>query len=106
MRGTMGGSFLEKSFRNVMKTLETFYGPNAGYVLELYERYKQDPAAVDATTRAMFQSWSPEEDIARSDGSVSTTAVAALDQTAQAAQAAAPVSQIIAATALAHAIRE
>src|SRR5690348_11564878 len=34
-------------------TLE-FYGPNAGYVQELYERYLQDPASVDAETRAIF----------------------------------------------------
>ena len=29
-----------------------FQGLNAGYVLELYDRYRQDPAAVDAQTRA------------------------------------------------------
>src|SRR5579859_318620 len=43
-----------------MYDLETFYGPNAGYVLELYERYKQDPASVDEATRAIFASWPPE----------------------------------------------
>ncbi len=30
-----------------MSDLRAFYGPNAGYVLELYERYAADPAAVD-----------------------------------------------------------
>ncbi len=39
--------------------LERFYGPNAGYVLDLYERYQQDPAAVDETTRAAFAHWTP-----------------------------------------------
>ena len=34
---------------------ERFYGPNAGYVLELYERYQADPASVDAATRAFFE---------------------------------------------------
>ena len=43
-----------------MYDLETFYGPNAGYVLDLYERYKQDPASIDAATRAIFDSWSPD----------------------------------------------
>ena len=28
-----------------MQNMEKFYGPNAGYVLELYERYQQDPAS-------------------------------------------------------------
>jgi len=31
-----------------------FSGPNAGYVLELYERFLRDPASVDADTRAFF----------------------------------------------------
>ena len=37
-----------------MDELENFYGPNAGYVLELYERYRQNPESVDADTRAIF----------------------------------------------------
>ncbi len=36
-----------------------FQGPNAGYVLELYERYRQDPNSVDAATRAYFERWTP-----------------------------------------------
>lgn len=36
-----------------------FHGPNAGYVLEQYERYRQDPNAVDAATRALFERWTP-----------------------------------------------
>ena len=42
-----------------MSDLEEFYGPNAGYVLDLYERYQQDPASVDPITRDMFQDWNP-----------------------------------------------
>ncbi len=38
-----------------------FQGLNAGYVLELYDRYRQDPAAVDAETRAYFEQWTPPE---------------------------------------------
>ncbi len=37
-----------------MYDLKTFYGPNAGYVIELYERYRQHPAFVDPATRAIF----------------------------------------------------
>jgi 2-oxoglutarate dehydrogenase E1 component len=39
-----------------MSTLLDFYGPNAGYVLELYDRYQQDPASVDPEARALFAS--------------------------------------------------
>ena len=36
-----------------------FYGPNLGYVLELYESYKEDPESVDEGTREFFETWSP-----------------------------------------------
>ena len=42
-----------------MDTLKEFHGPNAGYVLELYDRYRRNPEAVDAKTRAYFEHWSP-----------------------------------------------
>ena len=42
-----------------MSDLEEFYGPNAGYVLDLYERYQQNPDAVDPATRDTFQDWNP-----------------------------------------------
>ena len=38
-----------------------FQGLNAGYVLELYDRYRQDPTAVDAETRAYFEQWTPPD---------------------------------------------
>ena len=37
--------------------LGQFAGVNAAYVLELYERYRQDPASVDPETRAAFDAW-------------------------------------------------
>jgi len=36
-----------------------FQGVNAGYVVELYERFRQDPNAVDAETRAFFEKSPP-----------------------------------------------
>jgi len=36
-----------------------FHGPNAGYILELYDQYLSDPASVDAETRAFFAEWTP-----------------------------------------------
>jgi 2-oxoglutarate dehydrogenase E1 component len=41
--------------------LEHFTGVNAGYVLELYERYQRNPDSVDPATRAVFESWIPAE---------------------------------------------
>lgn len=77
-----------------MHDLDTFYGPNAGYVLELYERYLQNPANVDAATRAIFDTWAQEEQATR-DGDEERTNGTSPYQ----------VSQIVAASALAHAIR-
>ena len=42
-----------------MSDLRAFYGPNAGYVLELYEHYLADPASVDAETQAFFKDFDP-----------------------------------------------
>jgi len=42
-------------------TLGPFEGVNAGYVLELYERYRQNPESVDPATRDAFKTWTPTE---------------------------------------------
>jgi len=80
----------------MIHNLETFYGPNAGYVLELYDRYLKNPASVDAATRAMFEQWSPEQ-----EGETASAAAAGGEQSPPFS-----VSQIVAASALAHSIRE
>ncbi len=36
-----------------------FFGPNYGYILELYERYQKDPNSVDEATRRLFSQWTP-----------------------------------------------
>ena len=41
--------------------LDQFPGVNAGYVFELYERYRQNPDSVDAATRKIFEGWTPAE---------------------------------------------
>ena len=52
-----------------MSDLNLFHGPNAGYVLELYERYTRDPASVDPGTRAFFENWTPDAMDGLDDGS-------------------------------------
>ncbi len=41
--------------------LEQFPGVNAGYVFELYERYRHNPDSVDPATRKIFEAWTPIE---------------------------------------------
>jgi 2-oxoglutarate dehydrogenase E1 component len=41
--------------------LRSFHGPNAGYVLDIYDRYRNDPDSVDSTWRDFFQRFTPEE---------------------------------------------
>jgi 2-oxoglutarate dehydrogenase E1 component len=38
-----------------------FHGPNLAYILDLYEKYRNDPQSVDEATRALFARWSPAE---------------------------------------------
>ena len=42
-----------------MGVWQEFTGLNRGYVLEAYEKYRQDPGSVDAETRALFETWTP-----------------------------------------------
>jgi 2-oxoglutarate dehydrogenase E1 component len=63
---------------------------NAGYVLELYERYRQDPASVDEATRKAFESWSPAAEAGTAAGG---------------AQPAANIHMVVAAANLVESIR-
>src|SRR5450755_489133 len=76
-----------------MRDLKTFYGPNVGYVLELYDRYLQNPANVDATTRAMFDTWAEEEEAPLAEQQMQESTPLA-------------VARVVSASELAHAIRE
>ncbi len=73
---------------------ELFHGPNAGWALELYERYRQDPQSVDAATAAIFQRMEREGGVALAAAPASTPA-AAVD-----------VQEIVLAARLARNIRE
>jgi len=39
--------------------LDPIHGLNLGYVVELYERYQQNPESVDPASRALFETWRP-----------------------------------------------
>jgi 2-oxoglutarate dehydrogenase E1 component len=42
-----------------MSSDRDFHGPNLGYILELYERFRDDPDSVDESARRLFQRWTP-----------------------------------------------
>ncbi|HLZ25414.1 MAG TPA: 2-oxoglutarate dehydrogenase E1 component [Ktedonobacterales bacterium] len=61
-----------------MDSWDVFYGPNAGYALDLYDRYRRDPSTVDAATRAFFEQSPPPPDIlALLDGAAEKSAESA-----------------------------
>jgi len=82
-----------------MSDLRAFFGPNAGYVLELYERYTHDPASVSPADKAYFDSLD-------SASLVALTAAPTRIGANGAAAPAADVTKITAAAALAQAVRE
>jgi 2-oxoglutarate dehydrogenase E1 component len=82
----------------MMDNLQTFHGPNAGYVLDLYEQYLEDPASVDEVTRAVFGQWAPMPTGPRE------TVVPI--ETERGESVPFQVADVVAASALAHAIRE
>ena len=57
------------------ENLDLYYGPNAGYVIDLYEQYLRDPASVDADTRAAFADWTPEGSKGAANGFVARAAL-------------------------------
>jgi 2-oxoglutarate dehydrogenase E1 component len=73
-----------------MNLSREFHGPNAAYIIELYERFCQDPESVDASTRAQFSQWTPPVD-GISDGEIAPSTpsiqVGQIVQTANLAQA-------------------
>lgn len=81
-----------------MSDLGAFYGPNAGYVLELYEQYLEDPASVTPRWQAYFAEFQPRFPVA-TNGHAAAAAVS---------PAAPPVDlqKVVGAATLAGAIRE
>jgi 2-oxoglutarate dehydrogenase E1 component len=47
---------------------QDFQGVNAGYVAELYDRFRERPESVDPETRELFSRWAPSETFAPAAG--------------------------------------
>ena len=84
-----------------MSDLSAFYGPNAGYALELYDRYRENPEAVDPETRAFFATFTPTAPHS-ANGATETAATAVASPNV----AATDVAKIVAVAALTQSIRE
>ncbi len=54
-----GEDDIKEPTERVMSDLSAFFGPNAGYVLELYDQYLENPEAVDQETRQYFDTFTP-----------------------------------------------
>ena len=74
-----------------------FHGPNAGYVVELYERYRRDPQSVDPATRELFERWTPPD--------ISGNGATAAGAAAQRAAGGPDPAKVVGAANLAQAIR-
>jgi 2-oxoglutarate dehydrogenase E1 component len=83
---------------------EEFYGPNAGYIIELYERYRQDPGSVDRQTREFFAANPPPAEVVTGTSAEETPAAGGSVQAAPSAPSLNPL-KIAGAQALAESIR-
>jgi 2-oxoglutarate dehydrogenase E1 component len=61
-----------------------FHGPNLGYVLELYERYQNNPDSVDEAARALFRQWKPTGQAAGAPAGIHLNKLMAVANLAQA----------------------
>lgn len=77
-----------------MSDISSYFGPNAGYALELYEQYLGNPDSVDPATRETFRKW--------------TSVPANYDQIGQTSQSAPEldVAKIVATARVARLVRE
>jgi 2-oxoglutarate dehydrogenase E1 component len=83
---------------------QRFHGPNAGYVLELYERFTRDPASVEQGWRDYFASASPA-DLQALEAAAAPSTAAAPAPSAGAAAPAADIEKVFAARELGRSIR-
>lgn len=85
-----------------MPTWNDFHGPNAGYIVDLYDQYQRDPKSVDDATRAFFQQWTPP----LLDGQPSAPSINGVTTVAPASVSGDAMLTIVGVANLAQAIRE
>ncbi len=83
-----------------------FQGVNAGYVEELYEKFRQDPASVDSSVRAFFERWGAPQETLKPPAAFPGVGSPANGEAYAAAGSALPVEKIVGAVNLAESIRK
>jgi 2-oxoglutarate dehydrogenase E1 component len=83
-----------------------FFGPNAGYVLDLYDRYSEDPASIDPETRSFFDAADPGELARLAEGPPTRTPNDVVAVQTPASAPVADVGKIVGVSQLASAIRD
>lgn len=67
---------MEKNAANHGAPWEEFYGPNLGYMMDLYDQYKEDPESVSSEMREWFDRYgSPEQVVANGQAQTSDVAI-------------------------------
>jgi len=62
-----------------MSDLRSFHGPNAGYVLDLFERYQRDPSSVDAVWQQFFQEFADDDQPSRDPSQDGASAIPSIE---------------------------
>jgi 2-oxoglutarate dehydrogenase E1 component len=93
-----------------MSDLRVFAGPNAGYVLDLYDRYLEDPNSVDPELRTFFADFTPTlpptNGFAKSRTATAVAEPAVRTVAVAGPSSAADIAKIVGAASLASGIRE
>jgi 2-oxoglutarate dehydrogenase E1 component len=92
---------MKKQSTNIEEPWKDFYGPNLGYVMEVYEQFLTDPSEVDPELRKLFEEWGPPT---VEDMNVVASAGQG-DSSFQLPAQATPLSKVVAAVKLADNIR-
>jgi 2-oxoglutarate dehydrogenase E1 component len=94
------------SYNGHPRAIDAFFGPNAGYVLDLYERYLIDPQTVEPGVREFFATLRPEDLAVVAPAATGTTNGAAVSVPPVGAAPAVDVRAVVGAVGLANGIRE
>jgi 2-oxoglutarate dehydrogenase E1 component len=87
-----------------MAELREFHGPNAGYVLDLYERFSRDPSSVDEGWRAYLSQLSPA-DVQRLESAAAPSPAGSAAPASGGAAAGVDLEKVFAARELGRSIR-
>lgn len=86
----------------MQQNIGEFQGPNLGYVLGLYESFRENPDSVDEETRRFFENWQPPQ----TNGAAPATTTNANGSPAAATAAGVDIDKVIGAAKYVRSIRD